>query len=155
MYLLYADESGSTKDANQIYFVLASISVFERQCFWLANEMDKIAARFNPADPSSIELHANPMLNGRGYWRGVPKVDREQALTDVLNVVKTSHNSICLFASVIKKSSVSPKDPVEAAFEQLASRFDYFLKRLHSRGQSEREESLFLINQRMSRPCKP
>lgn len=34
--------------------------IFERQGFWLANELDVIAARFNPADPAVIELHGNP-----------------------------------------------------------------------------------------------
>ncbi|MGS0743761.1 DUF3800 domain-containing protein [Glaciimonas sp. GG7] len=31
MYLLYVDESGSASDASQEYFILAGVSVFERQ----------------------------------------------------------------------------------------------------------------------------
>ncbi len=51
MYILYADESGTAKDASQQYFVLAGFCVFERQCYWLGEELEKIAARFDAADP--------------------------------------------------------------------------------------------------------
>ena len=124
MYLLYADESGTTHDQHQQYFVLAGFCLFERQGYWISDQLDKIAARFDPADPLSVELHGSPMLSGRGKWRSYPKNDREKALEDILPVFLQSHPSNRLFASVIKKTLVSPKDPVEVAFEQLASRFD-------------------------------
>ena len=143
MYLLYADESGSTPDPNQAYFVLAGFCVFERQGFWIANELDKIAARFNPADPGSVELHGNPMLVGKSLWRNFPKEDRIKAIKDCLQVFMDSHPSNCLFASVIKKSVVLPKDPVEIAFEQLASRFDQYLMRLHKKGDTHRGIIIF------------
>ena len=62
MHLLYADESGSPKDPSQNYLVLAGVSVFERQSYWISNELDKIAARFDPANPDEVELHGNPIL---------------------------------------------------------------------------------------------
>ena len=40
MYLLYADESGTSQDASQQYFVLAGFCVFERQCYWLGEELE-------------------------------------------------------------------------------------------------------------------
>lgn len=124
MYLLYADESGTTHDPSQQYFVLAGFCVFERQGYWISEKLDQIAARFNPADPALIELHGSPMLNGQKNWRRFPKQDREQAIKDSLHVFVDSHRDNRVFASVIKKASVSPKDPVEVAFEQLASRFE-------------------------------
>ena len=57
MYLLYADESGSSHDKSQQYFVLAGFCLFERQCYWLGEELKKIAARFDPAESASVELH--------------------------------------------------------------------------------------------------
>jgi len=69
MYLLYADESGSVSDSKQQFFVLAGFCVFERQGYWIAQELDDIAARFNPADPASVELHGNPMNSGKGIFR--------------------------------------------------------------------------------------
>ena len=44
MYLLYVDESGTTHDPNQQYFVLAGFCVFERQGYWISNQLDQIAA---------------------------------------------------------------------------------------------------------------
>jgi len=44
VHLLYADESGSIQDASQRHFVLAGFSVFERQTYWIARELDAIAA---------------------------------------------------------------------------------------------------------------
>ena len=44
---------------------------------------------------------------------------------------------------MIKKSAVSPKDPVEYAFEQLASRFDKYLMRLHRNSDTHRGIIIF------------
>jgi len=143
MYLLYADESGSTHDPNQRHFVLAGFCVFERQGFWLANELDNIAARFNPADPASVELHGSPMASGRGIWRRYQRPDRDKAIEDAFQVFRKSHASNRLFASVIDKASVSPRDPIELAFEQLASRFDQYLMRLHKNNDTQRGIIIF------------
>lgn len=130
MHLLYLDESGSTTDPNQRFFVLAGISCFERQTHWLSNEMDRIAARFYPEDPSVLELHGNPMFQGKGIWRKYGTDLRIQALKDILELVNQSHISNKLFACVIDKN-VCQVDPIEYSFEQVASRFDMYLKRLH------------------------
>ena len=82
-------------------------------------------------------------LGGRGRWRSHPKEDRHQAIEDTLRVFRQSHPSNRLFASVIKKSAVSPRDPVEVAFEQLASRFDKYLMRLHRSGDTHRGIIIF------------
>jgi hypothetical protein len=142
MYLLYADESGTVQDASQQYFVLAGFCVFERQCYWLGEELEKIAARFDAADTASVELHGSPMLSGKKKWRHYPKEQREQAIQDALRLIN-SHPSNRVFASVIRKAAVSPNDPVEVAFEQLASRFDYYLRRLHKSDNSQRGLMIF------------
>ena len=143
MHLLYADESGSSKDPNQNYLVLAGVSVFERQSYWISNELDEIAARFDPANPDEVELHGNPMLNGKGIWRRYPKDKRFKAIEDILQVLADSHISNRIFASVIKKSSISPADPVETAFEQLSNRFDLYLMRLHRNKDTQRGIIIF------------
>jgi hypothetical protein len=63
MYILYADESGTAKNASQQYFVLAGFCVFERQGYWISEKLDNIAAQFNPADPNSVELHGSPIVS--------------------------------------------------------------------------------------------
>lgn len=143
MYLLYADESGTTHDSSQKYFVLAGFCVFERQGYWIESQLDKIAARFDPADSRSIELHGSPMFTGRSSWRRYPKQDRHQAIKDALQVFVQSHPTNRLFASVVNKSSISPKDPIELTFEQLASRFDKYLIRLHRSGDTQRGIIIF------------
>lgn len=143
MHLLYADESGTLYDSKQAHFVLAGFSIFERQCYWVASELDKIAAKFNPGDPNSVELHGNPMYGGKGLWRKIPKEERIQAIKDALSVLSASLNQNRIFGCVVRKSVLSPSNPVEFSFEQLSSRFDYFLKRLHKSGNSQRGVIIF------------
>ena len=83
------------------------------------------------------------MLVGRGKWRSYPKEDRIKAIQDALQVFMSAHPSNCLFASVINKKQVFPKDPIEVAFEQLASRFDHYLTRLHKKGDTHRGIIIF------------
>lgn len=143
MYLLYADESGTVSDPKQIHFVLAGISVFERQCYWMDSQLDTIASRFNPGDPGSVELHGSPMMNGRKFWRQFPLPERIKAIKDCLSILAESHVGNSIFACVLRKSIIQPKDPVEFAFEQLSSRFDYFLRKLHNRGDTQRGIIIF------------
>jgi hypothetical protein len=138
VYLLYSDESGTPHDPKLKHFVLAGFCLFERQGFWLADELDKIAKRFDPGDPSSIELHGNPMFGGKGYWRKIPKSDRITAICDALKVFASSHQSNKLFSCIIEKGALSPRDPVALAFEQISTRFDYYLQRLHQQGNTQR-----------------
>lgn len=130
LFLLYADESGSPTDPDQHHFVLAGISVFERKAHWLSLELDNIAARFSPLDPDVVELHGNPMLSGRGFWRQFPKADRFNAIKDALRLIDGRHYRV--FASVVNKSAISPDDPIRSTFQQLISRFDHFLAREHT-----------------------
>ena len=134
MHLLYLDESGSVAAPNQKHFVLAGISVFERTTHWLEQELNKIAERFCPNDPHSIELHGSPMRSGREGWKTCASLsDRLQAIKDALHCIHNHKRNVRLFGAVINKSSLSGKDPVECAFEQISSRFDLFLKRLHTK----------------------
>ncbi|MBL8513416.1 MAG: DUF3800 domain-containing protein, partial [Betaproteobacteria bacterium] len=147
MHLLYLDESGSVTDPAQKYFVLAGVSVFERGTHWIEQELDKVAARFAPDDPRQIELHGSPMRAGRDGWKKFPLHDRLQAIKDALKVgiADQPEKRIRLFGAVIKKQSISGKDPVEFAFEQLASRFDMFLGRLYAK-HNERQRGIILFD---------
>lgn len=143
MHLLYVDESGSTNDPHQIFFILAGISIHESQGFWFSNELDKIASKFNPADPASVELHGSPMLKGKGIWRHFRVSERVQAIKDSLSIITNSHPGNRIFACAIRKSVISPKDPVEFSFEQISSRFDYYLNRLKKKGNPSRGIIIF------------
>jgi len=138
MYLLYLDESGSVKDASQQYFVLAGIALFERQPHWLAEKLEAIAARIDPADPGSVELHGAPMLNGHGMWKNVPRADRIALIQEALSTFNATHSSNRVFGAVVRKAAISPDDPMEHCFEQVSSRFDQYLMRLHRDGDTQR-----------------
>ena len=83
------------------------------------------------------------MNSGKGIFRRFTKADRTAAIADALKIFLASHPSNRLFASVVRKVKVSPVDPVEFAFEQLSSRFDHYLTRLHKAGNSQRGIILF------------
>jgi hypothetical protein len=145
MYLLYADESGSLGDPTERYFVLAGVSIFEREPHWLEQDLETIAKRFNPNEPASVELHGSPMRAGKGRWRQFPKADREQAIVDALSagVCQRHPAQVRLFAAVLEKKNFAGQDIAEVAFEQLSSRFDQFLGRLHQKGNTQRGLILF------------
>ena len=79
MYLLYLDESGN--DPRLPWFVLAGVSVPERQAHWIEQDLNDIAARFSADEPHAVELHGNPMHKGNGRWRRVERARREQAIS--------------------------------------------------------------------------
>jgi hypothetical protein len=147
MHLLYIDESGSVADPSQKYFVLAGVSVFERKTHWVEQALQGVASRFSPTDPYSIELHGSPMRAGRDGWKQrAALADRLAAIKDALQLGVVDHHpkGVRLFGAVVKKSSLVGIDPVEHAFEQLTSRFDLFLKRLHHKhSDSQRGIMLF------------
>lgn len=133
MHLLYVDESGSVPDPSQQYFVLAGVSIFERKTHWVEQKLNEVARRFDSETPHTIELHGSPMRSGREGWKAYPLTDRLAAIKDALRMGVAEHYpaGVRLFAAVVKKSALPGDDPVVHAFEQLASRFDLFLKRCH------------------------
>ena len=138
MHLLYLDDSGSAGNRNEEHLILDGFSVFERQIRWMTNELDQLAKRLYPAQPSSVEFHASGMLGGRSTpWKGMLKNDRRDAIKAVLKVLAESHRSTSPFACVVHKASFPGADPMELAFEILCNRFARKLKRLHAAGDTQ------------------
>lgn len=130
MHILYVDESGNPADSKQKYFVLAGVSVFERQIYWLDKDIREVAARFDSADPDRVELHGSPMVSGKKFWRRFPRAKREEAIIDTLKILANSPPANRIFASVVESDAID-SDPMVYAFSQVASRFDQYLQRLH------------------------
>lgn len=143
MHLLYVDESGSPSDPSQNFFILSGVSIFERKTHWVEAQLNQIAARFSPEDPYAIELHGSPMRSGKSEWRPFPMADRIQAIIDCLSIIAQSKGKIRLFATVIERGANGGDDPIKTCFEQVASRFDMYLSRLHSQGDSQRGVAVF------------
>jgi Protein of unknown function (DUF3800) len=142
--LLYLDESGTTTDPNQRYFVLGGVAMFERVTHWVEQDLENIAARFDPNEPRAIELHGSPMRGGRGVWRSFKVEKRLDAMKDALRVIARRHpKDLRLFGAVVRRQALAGKDPIEHAFEQVTSRFDLYLRRLHLNGDTQRGLMLF------------
>lgn len=139
MQILYLDDAGEPGDPDQKHFILAGIALFERQVHWLQTAMDGLAEGLGYGDSSDIEFHGSAILAGRGRrWRHTPKAERRTIIRDGLNAYRSLQGDWCLFGVVVDKQALSPEDPVEYAFEQLCSRFDLFLTRLHHKGNTQR-----------------
>lgn len=139
MHLLYLDESGN--DPGLPWFVLAGVSVPERQTHWIEQDLNAIAARFNQDEPHSIELHGSPMHKGSKRWRRVERQVREQAVIDALKMgVQQRHRyGVRLFAAAIRRDRVpTGREPIDVAFEQLCARFDHMLTRFNNRSSKSR-----------------
>ena len=137
MYLLYLDDSGSTKNEADRHVILAGFAVFEKGGHWLARELDKQASTLWPDNPDGLEFHGTDIHSGKKHWRGLSKDVRETAYATALNHLKTNRN-VRLFAAAIHKNAVSPRDAMEVAFEQIVSRFDQMLARMYRSGDTQR-----------------
>ncbi len=138
MYLLYLDGSGSVRNPNERYFILAGISVFERQIYHLISEADQYAASLGVGPGRDVELHASVMAAGRkAPWKGSIRRKRLEFIEGGLDLLKNAHWSVRTFAVAVDKQVVSPNDPVERAFEEICNRFNLYLTRLHNREGSQ------------------
>lgn len=140
MYLLYLDDAGSATNPEEKHFVLAGIAVFERQVQWLQRELDNFASSLGNLDPDNLELHGNEIFSGRGrtWWSRFFRSERRDIIRKGLLTSQTIRGDWRLFGVVVDKRHLSPEDPVEYAFEQICSRFDLYLKRLHRQGNTQR-----------------
>ena len=138
MHLLYLDGSGSVSNPDDNHFVLAGVSVFERQVDWLRLELDRLAEdlahRLGNPTPQTLEFHGNPIRKGDGWWRKMRPEERRSTIVDALLTARALRGQWALFGVVVDKRTVSPEDPVEYAFEQISTRFDQFLSHLYRRG---------------------
>lgn len=130
MYLLYLDESGNESDPKDSYFVLGGISLFERQSYFLASELDKIQQKHFPGKPP-IAFHASEIRAGRNFWRKVPEEQRNQVLDDIASAILNSPDrGRFLYAAAIEKTNaLYGEAAVERATEEICRRFDVFLMR--------------------------
>ncbi|RRA50529.1 DUF3800 domain-containing protein [Acidipila sp. EB88] len=136
MHLLYVDESGAIGNPTEKFFILAGVSVFERNTHWIERDLNEIAARFNKEEPYTVELHGSPMRSGKGFWKHQPRDVREQAIIDALSVgIRDRQHRPRLIGAVLQKENHTGKEMSEVAFEQLSSRFDMYLTRLHLKQQ--------------------
>ena len=133
MYLLYLDGSGSVKNPNEQHFILAGVSVFERQIYHLISKTNTFVENLGLGPPEDVELHASVMASGRkGVWKGMVRQQRLDVIEAALRLLAVAHWSVSAFAVVVDKAVVTD-DPVERAFEEICNRFNLYLRRMQSR----------------------
>ena len=149
MYLLYLDDSGSAKNANEEHLVLGGIMIYEAQVNYFTRELDRIAERIYPADPHSVEFHATQIWNGRGHpWNTIKDRDERKAIIrEVLQVFANSYDRAKAVACAVHKPSYPGEDPMEIAFEDLSSRFDMMLNRLSEAHRGENQRGLIILDE--------
>ena len=139
MYILYADDAGSVGNHSERHFILAGVALFERHIDHLARALDKLAVSTGLEDPLTLEFHGNQLLPGTKRWRPIRGRDqRADLMRSALATTSALRGKWALVGIVVNKAAVSPRDPVEFAFEQLCSRFDYFLQRQTRDGKADR-----------------
>ena len=127
-YLLYLDESGQH---GGDYFVLAGAAVFERQTYWVADSINRLQRELLPNLPVPTEFHASAIRGGSDEpWSEIERRQRYELIDRTYAVL--ADNRLTLFATAIERGSLPDgADEYEYAFEDIAQRFDYFLKRAY------------------------
>lgn len=144
MYLLYLDDAGSPGNASESFFVLAGVCVFERQVHWIERDLERAIDQVFPGAARSIELHASRIRSGDKRWRGVAREQRQGLLKEAARALHRADSSKTrLFGAAICKEKAQGQDPVMLAYEQVVSRFDQFLGRLHRTGDTHRGLVIF------------
>lgn len=130
MFLLYLDESGNEADPKDRFFVLAGLSLFERQTYFLTQAVEDVQNKHFPGH-QPIMFHASEIRSGRGFWRKVPRSTRKAVLQDLCSAIASVPNKgRALYAAAVEKSDrLWGEQAVEKATEELCRRFDIFLQR--------------------------
>lgn len=111
MYLLYIDHSGEISDSTEDYFVMAGAAIFERQVYFLEEQMDQLCRDLLEEDPVQVEWHASMIRGGKGsLWSGLSRDKREELMEAVYKIIANANTEgFCLFGQVIEKSNVVPR----------------------------------------------
>jgi len=139
MYILYVDDAGSVGNPEERHYILGGVGLFERQIWHLEQALESVAIGTALPEPESLEFHGNEILAGRRRWRALGNRERRAGvIVEALECLARLRGRAVLFGIVVNKAAVSPRDPIEFAFEQLCSRFDHFLARTRRDGQAQR-----------------
>ena len=112
--------------------MVASLIAFERNTHHLAREMDQIQAKYFPDWPESAFFHASALRAPEGrvpapFDQLTPEL-RANLFDDIYQTIANSH--VRIIAVAMEKAFVD-SDPYERGFEEIISRFDMLLSRIH------------------------
>ena len=137
MHILYLDESGTHGEAR--HFVLAGLSVFERETYFLARELEQLQADYFPGRQQPVNLRASSLRAPDG--RVEPPFDeltstrRVELLIRIYSAIAASR--VRLFGIAIEKAQFTGSH-YERGFEDIVSRFDQMLSRMGRESEPQR-----------------
>jgi hypothetical protein len=141
MYLLYADESGNSDGDQDKYFVLGGIAMHEQRPYWLNDEVNQLESSFFKGG-EKVEFHAQAIsAHAEEPWHSLDGKARTAILEGLCRIVAGTREKVVLFGVAVEKALY--ENPAERAFEELANRFDLFLRRLHAQGDTHRGLIIF------------
>lgn len=147
MLITYLDDSGNVGSSDEQHYILAGISIFERQTVYLDRALDRIVQETGLAEnPRDLELHGNVIHARRGAWRKLQ--NRTEARSLILSALCATRHVMDsrLFGVVINKQRCPKAEhPAEYAFEQLCSRFDHYLSRREKEG--DRHSGILVLDE--------
>lgn len=144
MYLLYVDESGDTGSKGSRHLILAGAALFEGKWRSVRGDIDALLMKYFPnVSDRPRELHASEVRKGRGPYSKLTPAQRDALRDEACAILcNLGHKEVTLFGIVIDKAWWLARNPAKsgddlylAAFEDLVSRFDQYLKRRHHEGQ--------------------
>src|SRR5690606_10631350 len=123
MHLLYLDDSGSVDNKSDDYLVLAGLSIFENQGYYLSNKLDEIAQGIDSANPDDIEFHASEIFSRKSSpWNKFSREEAQGVIKSVLKIIAESSASTYLFGCAINKKSFPNENAMNLAFEDQCQR---------------------------------
>lgn len=145
MFLLYLDDSGSTKNPGEPYLVLGGVCVSEHQVNDLTHALERLAVNYDAVNPDSVEFHASAIFSGRQKpWDSLQRLARVQVLKEVLGVFQGAASPAFALGCAVHKASFPEQDPMELAFRELHGWFDGFLKTRHQATGTDEKGIIFL-----------
>lgn len=140
MHLLYLDESGAHSASENL--VVGGVAIFERATYWLKQDLEAVAKKYFGDQHIEVEIHASKLRVPEGAdvaepYNRISGTGRRAMLSECYDALARSPHTN-LFATVVRKSGIGDRDPYEVAFEDLVSRFDLMLARLHAMGDTQR-----------------
>lgn len=128
MHIVYIDESGTHDEAR--YFVVAGLSCFERDTYFLSQSLDQIQTKYLPDYEGTVEFHAwmlrAPPERIPEPFNALTKEQRKSLADDIFTLIAESRARI--FAVAMEKAALDG-EPYSRGFEEIVNRFDRMLQR--------------------------
>ena len=142
MYLCYVDESGDPGPNGSKFLILTGAALFEGKWQHLQRDLLLLGQKYWPGDDSKKEFHLNELRSGKGIFRVLSEVQRQNLQNDLCNLVNSLYAAeLRAFTVIADKQLWFSQNPGKSGddlylelFENLSGRFDLFLRRRHSDG---------------------